>query len=290
MKNKKTVGIILAGGYGTRLYPLTSSFSKHLFQIYDKPMIYYSLSILFLAKIKDILIICTSRDHSFYKNLFNDGQDFGVNIKYLIQDDPKGIVHALSLSKNFCNNSNICTILGDNFFHSDNLTSLLTNSKKRSGASIFCYQVDNPSQYGILEIKNSKIKITEKPSKSSSNLAITGLYFFDNNIFKYIDQIKPSKRGEYEITDLINLYLNQDNLHYEVLGRGATWYDSGTIDDMLSVSNYVKLLQNRQNNIIACLEEISLNNNWISKFHLKKKFIKIKNNCNYSKYIWNLVS
>lgn len=290
MKNKKTIGIILAGGYGTRLYPLTNSFSKHLFQIYDKPMIYYSLSILFLAKIKDILIVCTMRDSNFYKNLFNDGKDFGVNIKYIIQDEPKGIVHALSLTKNFCSKSNICTILGDNFFHADNLTNLLAITKKRSGASIFCYHVDNPSQYGILEIKNSKIKITEKPSKTSSNLAITGLYFFDNNIFKYIDEIKPSKRGEYEITDLINFYLNNNSLNYEILGRGATWYDGGTIDDMLSISNFVKLLQNRQNNIIACLEEISLNNNWITRSYLIKKFNKIKNNCSYSKYIWNLVN
>ena len=285
-------GIILAGGMGTRMSPLTKAVNKQLLPIYDKPLIYYPLSILMLAKIKDILIIVNKGQLNQYKKLLPSGKNLGVKISYQEQDKPRGLPDAFILGERFINKSNVAMILGDNFFYGQNLSNLLIKCTKiKKGAKIILHNVQNPELFGVAKInsKNKKIiKIVEKPKKFISNNAITGLYFFDNNVVKYAKNLKPSKRGELEIIDLLNKYKNKNNLSAETIGRGGAWLDTGSIEDFYNTSSFVSALENRQGFKIACLEEIAFNYNWITKNEIKKA-INFYGNCIYSNYLKNLI-
>ena len=285
-------GIILAGGKGTRMSPLTKAVNKQLLPIYDKPLIFYPLSILMLSKIKDILIIVNKGQLDQYRKLIPDGKNLGVKITYKEQESPRGLPEAFTIGEKFIGKEKVALILGDNFFYGQNLSSLLKkliNLKK--GSTILLHKVKKPELYGVAKINNSKkvLKIKEKPSKFFSDLAITGLYFFDNKVIKYTKQLKPSKRGELEITDLLKKYLVNNNLNAEFLGRGGAWLDTGSIEDFYKTSAFVSAIENQQGFKIACLEEISLSNNWISKKEIKKS-IKFYGKCDYSKYLANLVN
>ncbi len=279
-------GIILAGGLGTRLSPLTKAVNKQLLPIYDKPLIFYPLSILMLANIRDILIIVNPGQLENFKNLLGDGKRYGIKIKYKIQNKPKGLPEAFILGKNFIKRDNVALILGDNFFYGQSLTSKLEKSlTHRNGARIFLKKVNNPENYGIAKIKKNQIdKIVEKPKKFVSEYAITGLYFFDNNVYKYAKTLRSSKRGELEITDLLNIYKKNKKLRFEHIGRGAVWSDAGKIDDMTNVSSFVQSVEKVQGIKIACLEEISLFKKWINKKTISKN-IKFYGNCEYSNYL-----
>tara|TARA_Y100000816_G_scaffold278609_1_gene249966 strand:+ start:1679 stop:2539 length:861 start_codon:yes stop_codon:yes gene_type:complete len=279
-------GIILAGGLGTRLSPLTKAVNKQLLPIYDKPLIFYPLSILMLANIRDILIIVNPGQLENFKNLLGDGKRYGIKIKYKIQNKPKGLPEAFILGKNFIKRDNVALILGDNFFYGQSLTSKLEKSlTHRNGARIFLKKVNNPENYGIAKIKKNQIdKIVEKPKKFVSEYAITGLYFFDNNVYKYAKTLRSSKRGELEITDLLNIYKKSKKLRFEHIGRGAVWSDAGKIDDMTNVSSFVQSVEKVQGIKIACLEEISLFKKWINKKTISKN-IKFYGNCEYSNYL-----
>jgi glucose-1-phosphate thymidylyltransferase len=279
-------GIILAGGSGTRLSPLTKAVNKQLLPIYDKPLIFYPLSILMLANIKNILIIVNPGQLENFKNLLGDGRRYGIKIQYKIQNKPKGLPEAFVLGKNFIKKDNVALILGDNFFYGQSLTSKLEKSLiHNNGARIFLKKVTKPENYGIAKIKKNKIeKIVEKPKKHLSKYAITGLYFFDNNVSKYAKKLKPSKRGELEITDLLNIYKKNKKLDFEYIGRGAVWSDAGKIDDMTNVSSFVESIEKVQGIKIACLEEISLSKKWINKKTILKN-LKFYGNCEYSKYL-----
>tara|TARA_Y100000590_G_scaffold438618_1_gene561657 strand:+ start:267 stop:1127 length:861 start_codon:yes stop_codon:yes gene_type:complete len=279
-------GIILAGGLGTRLSPLTKAVNKQLLPIYDKPLIFYPLSILMLANIRDILIIVNPGQLKNFKNLLGDGKRYGIKIKYKIQNKPKGLPEAFILGKNFIKRDNVALILGDNFFYGQSLTSKLEKSLiHRNGARIFLKKVNSPENYGIAKIKKNQIdKIVEKPKKFVSEYAITGLYFFDNNVYKYAKTLRSSKRGELEITDLLNIYKKNKNLRFEYIGRGAVWSDAGKIDDMTNVSSFVQSVEKVQGIKIACLEEISLFKKWINKKTISKN-IKFYGNCEYSNYL-----
>ena len=284
-------GIILAGGKGTRMSPLTKAVNKQLLPIYDKPLIFYPLSILMLSKIKDILIIVNKGQLDQYRKLIPDGKNLGVKITYKEQESPRGLPEAFTIGEKFIGKEKVALILGDNFFYGQNLSSLLKkliNLKK--GSTILLHKVKKPELYGVAKINNSKkvLKIKEKPSKFFSDLAITGLYFFDNKVIKYTKQLKPSKRGELEITDLLKKYLINNNLNAEFLGRGGAWLDTGSIEDFYKTSAFVSAIENQQGFKIACLEEISLNNNWISKKEIEKS-IKFYGNCEYSKYLKKLI-
>ena len=284
-------GIILAGGMGTRMSPLTKVVNKQLLPIYDKPLIYYPLSILMLAKIKDILIIVNKGQLNQYKKLFQNGKNLGIKIHYAEQEKPKGLPDAFVLGEKFIGKSNVALILGDNFFYGQNLSSTLINcSKLNKGAKVILYKVKKPELFGVAKIgplkKISIIK--EKPKKFISDLAITGLYFFDNKVIKYSKKLKPSKRGELEITDLLNLYKKDNKLYSEFLGRGAAWLDTGSIDDYYKTCSFVSNIENRQGFKIACLEEIAFNNNWIKKKEILNA-IKFYGNCEYSNYLKNLI-
>ena len=282
-------GIILAGGSGTRLSPLTKSTNKQLLPVHDKPMIFYPLSVMMLANIRKILMIVNPGQIESFKNLLGNGSRFGIDIKYKIQDKPRGLPDAFNLGRAFINKENVALILGDNFFYGQSLTKKLEKSSSySSGATIFLKEVNEPENYGVAKIRKNKIdKIIEKPKKFISSNAITGLYFFDKNVCNYASKLKPSKRGELEITDLINEYKKKNKLKFEIIGRGAIWSDAGKIEDLSNISNYVKSVEKVQGIKIACLEEISFLKKWIDK----KKIIenaKFYGNCDYSSYLKRL--
>ena len=282
-------GIILAGGFGTRLSPLTKAVNKQLLPIHDKPMIFYPLSIMMLSNIKVILMIVNPGQIENFRNLLGNGSRFGIKIIYKVQSKPRGLPDAFNLGKSFIGKDNVALILGDNFFYGQSLTKKLEKSSTHKvGATIFLKEVLNPKNYGVATIKNNKIEnIVEKPKKFVSNKAITGLYFFDKNVCKLAKKLKPSNRGELEITDLINEYKKTNMLKYELIGRGAIWSDAGKMNDLTNVSNYVKSVEEVQGIKIACLEEISLLKKWIDKKRIKQN-IKFYGNCEYSNYLKKL--
>ena len=284
-------GIILAGGSGTRLSPLTKSVNKQLLPINDKPMIFYPLSIMMLSNIKKILMIVNPGQIDNFKNLLGNGSKYGIEISYKIQDKPRGLPDAFNLGKNFINKDNVALILGDNFFYGQSLTKKLEKSyTHKNGATIFLKEVSRPENYGVAKIKKNKIeKIIEKPKKFISNKAITGLYFFDKNVSEYTRKLKKSKRGELEITDLIKEYKKKNKIKYEFIGRGAIWSDAGKMEDLNNVSNYVRSVEKVQGLKIACLEEISLMKGWINKNKIKQN-IKFYGNCEYSEYLKKIIS
>ena len=279
-------GVILAGGVGSRMSPLTKAVNKQLLPIYDKPLIYYPLSILMLSGIRDILIIVNKGQISQFSKILNDGSNIGIKITFLEQERPGGLPEAFIIGKDFIGKDNVALILGDNFFYGQSLTKkLLDSTKLKKGARIFLYPVKNPNLYGVAMLKNKRIvKIIEKPKITSSNLAVTGLYFFDNNVIKYSELLKPSKRGELEITDLLNRYLKNNKLNVEFIGRGSTWLDTGSIEDFYNASNFVSAVENRQGLKIACLEEISLQKKWITRNNLLNA-IEFYGKCDYAEYL-----
>ena len=284
-------GIILAGGKGTRMSPLTKAVNKQLLPIYDKPLIFYPLSILMLAKIKDILIIVNKGQLNQYKKIIPNGNNLGIKITYKEQETPKGLPDAFILGEKFIGKNNVALILGDNFFYGQNLsTNLINSAKLKKGAKVLLHKVTKPELFGVAKInnKNKIISIKEKPKKYLSDLAITGLYFFDNKVIEYSKKLKPSKRGEIEIVDLLNKYKKQNNLYANFLGRGGAWLDTGSMDDYYKTSAFVSAVENRQGVKIACLEEIALNNKWINKKHIKES-IRFYGNCDYSKYLSKLI-
>ena len=284
-------GIILAGGMGTRMSPLTKAVNKQLLPIYDKPLIFYPLSILMLAKIKDILIIVNKGQLEQYKKIIPNGKRLGINIQYKEQDTPRGLPDAFILGEQFINNQNVAMILGDNFFYGQSLSSMLhTCIKLNKGAKIILHKVLDPQKFGVAKIKKRKIlSIKEKPKKFFSDLAITGLYFFDKNVVKYSKELKPSKRNELEITDLLNKYKKNNSLSAEFIGRGGAWLDTGSIEDFYKTSNFVSSIENQQGFKIACLEEISFNNKWITKKEIENS-INFYGNCQYSNYLKKIIS
>ena len=286
-----TKGIILAGGTGSRMSPLTKAVNKQLLPIYDKPLIFYPLSILMLSKIKDILIIVNKGQLEQYKKIIPNGDNLGIKITYKEQDKPRGLPDAFVIGEKFIGKENVAMILGDNFFYGQNLTSkLLNNTKLKKGARVVLHKVQKPELFGVAKInKNNKIiSIKEKPKRYLSDLAITGLYFFDNNVVKFAKKLKPSKRGEVEIVDLLNFYKSKNQLTADLIGRGGAWLDTGSIEDFYKTSAFVSAIENRQGFKIACLEEISLNKKWISKKHVNEA-IKFYGNCEYSYYLKKLI-
>ena len=280
-------GIILAGGKGTRMSPLTKAVNKQLLPIYDKPLIFYPLSVLMLAKIRDILIIVNKGQLNQYKKIIPNGNNLGIKITYLEQSYPKGLPDAFILGEKFIGKENVSLILGDNFFYGQNLTKQLEkNTKLKKGARIILHKVNKPELYGVAKInnKNKVLKIKEKPKKFLSDLAITGLYFFDNKVVRYAKELTPSKRGEIEIVDLINKYKKNKNLSADIIGRGGAWLDTGSIEDFYKTSAFVSAIENRQGFKIACLEEIALNNGWIKKLEIQNA-INFYGNCDYSNYL-----
>ncbi len=284
-------GIILAGGMGTRMSPLTKAVNKQLLPIYDKPLIFYPLSILMLAKIKDILIVVNKGQLDQYKKIIPDGKKLGIKITYIEQDKPRGLPDAFILGEDFIKKQSVAMILGDNFFYGQSLSKMLKKCVKiNKGAKIILHKVLEPEKFGVAKIKKNKIlAIKEKPKKFVSDLAITGLYFFDKNVVRYSKQLKPSKRNELEITDLLNKYKNKNNLSAEFIGRGGAWLDTGSIEDFYKTSNFVSAIENQQGFKIACLEEISLNNKWITKKEVVSS-IKFYGNCQYSNYLKKMIS
>ncbi|MDC0521700.1 sugar phosphate nucleotidyltransferase [Candidatus Pelagibacter sp.] len=285
-------GIILAGGKGTRMSPLTKAVNKQLLPIYDKPLIFYPLSILMLAGIKDILIIVNKGQLEQYRKIIPNGNNLGIKISYLEQDKPRGLPDAFVIGEKFIGKDNVAMILGDNFFYGQNLTAKLrANTKIKKGARVVLHKVQYPEAFGVAKVdkKNRIISIKEKPKKFLSDLAITGLYFFDNNVVKLAKKLRPSKRGEVEIVDLLNLYKIKKQLSADIIGRGGAWLDTGSIEDFYKTSAFVSAIENRQGFKIACLEEIALNSKWINKSHIKKS-IKFYGNCEYSKYLNKLLA
>ena len=283
-------GIILAGGRGTRLSPLTKVINKQLLPLYDKPIIFYPLSVLMLAGIKDILIITNPEERKNFKKILGNGSNFGIKIQYTEQKKPNGLPEAFIIGKKFIKDQNVALILGDNFFYGQDFVKNLVKSLKLiEGSTIFTYPVSNPKHYGVVEFQGSKIKnIIEKPKKTNSNLAITGIYLFDKNVFNFTKQLKPSKRKELEIVDLIKKYLKIKKLNIEFIGRGNAWLDTGSVNSLLKTSEFVANIENRQGLKIACLEEIALNNKWISKSTIQKQ-INFYGSCDYSKYLKKLI-
>jgi len=284
-------GIILAGGMGTRMSPLTKAVNKQLLPIYDKPLIFYPLSILMLAKIRDVLIIVNKGQLDQYRKLIPDGKKLGMKIEYIEQDKPRGLPDAFILGKKFIKKDNVAMILGDNFFYGQSLSKMLFDCVKiNKGAKVVLHKVSNPEKFGVATVKGKKIlSIKEKPKNSKSDLAVTGLYFFDNKVVKFANKLKPSKRNELEIVDLLNSYRKINQLSSEFLGRGGAWLDTGSIEDFYKTSNFVSAIENLQGFKIACLEEISLNNNWINKNKVYEA-IKFYGNCDYSKYLKKIIS
>ena len=283
-------GIILSGGKGTRMSPLTKAVNKQLLPIYDKPLIYYPLSILMLAKIRDVLIVVNKGQLEQYKKLLPDGKHLGIKISYVEQDKPRGLPDAFILGEKFIGKSGVSLILGDNFFYGQYLSEKLKQSiKVKNGAKVFLHKVKSPEKYGVAKIKKNKIMlIKEKPKKYFSDFAITGLYFFDKNVVRYSKELKPSKRGELEITDLLNKYKKKNKLSADFIGRGGAWLDTGSISDYYKTSNFVSAIENRQGFKIACIEEIAFLNKWITKKHVKNS-IKFYGNCEYSTYLKKLI-
>ena len=280
-------GIILAGGKGTRMSPLTKAVNKQLLPIYDKPLIFYPLSILMLAKIRDILIIVNKGEIEQYKKILPNGKNLGINLEFKEQEKPNGLPEAFIIGKDFIKKDKVALILGDNFFYGQSLSTLLLNSiKLKNGANIILNKVKNPELYGVAKI-NKKKKISylkEKPKNNISNYAITGLYFFDNNVINLSKNLKKSKRGELEILDLLKIYNSKNKLNFKLLGRGSVWLDTGSINDFYNASSFVNTIENRQGFKIACLEEIAFNNKWIKKKHILNA-IKFYGNCEYSRYL-----
>ncbi|MBI9053489.1 MAG: glucose-1-phosphate thymidylyltransferase RfbA [Bacteroidales bacterium] len=280
-------GIILAGGAGTRLYPITKSISKQIIPIYDKPMIYYPLSVLMLAGIRDILIISTPKDIHLYEDLLGDGTQFGIKISYEIQPSPDGLAQAFIIGEKFIGNDNVCLILGDNIYYGYGFTKVLKHASKiNDGAVVFGYYVNDPNRYGVVEFdQDGSVKsIEEKPEIPKSNYAITGLYFYSNDVVEKAKNLKPSNRGELEITDLNKLFLNENRLKVELLGRGYAWLDTGTHDSLLQASNYVATIEERQGLKIACIEEIAYKKGFISRDQLLSLGNELKNN-QYGQYL-----
>ena len=284
-------GIELAGGMGTRMRPLTKSVNKQLLPVYDKPLLFYPLSILMLAGIKDILIIVNKGQLQQFKKLLPNSKNLGIKITFAEQKYPKGLPDAFIIGEKFIGNDSVALILGDNFFYGQNLTKKLQECRRlKNGAKIFLHPVNNPSQYGVVKIndRNKIIKIVEKPKKFISNFAITGLYFFDNKVVKLSKALKPSKRKEIEIVDLLKKYNKKNKLSAEFIGRGGAWLDTGSIKDFYEASSFVSALENRQGLKIACLEEIALGNKWVNKKHILSA-IKFYGKCEYSNYLWKLI-
>ena len=289
MVNRK--GVILAGGNGTRLYPVTKSISKQILPVYDKPMIFYPLTTLMLAGIRDILIITTRRDLPLFCDLLGDGEQWGISLNYEIQDHPGGIAQAFTLGRNFINNSPTALILGDNLFYGHDLVKKLKKANDlKSGALIFGYQVSDPERYGVMSLdkKNKIIDIEEKPSLPKSNYAVTGLYFYDNKVCDFAQNIVPSKRGELEITDINLEYLKINELHGEILGRGFSWLDTGTFKSLHDASLYISSIQERQGTMIACPEEVAFNNRWIGKDEVEKLAFSLNNY--YGDYLLKVIN
>lgn len=287
-------GIILAGGSATRLYPTTQILSKHLLPIYNKPMILYPLSVLMLAGIKDILLIVTKRDIDSFKKLLEDGQYLGINISYEIQEEPNGLAEAFILGEDFIKNDSCCLILGDNIFYGAGLKAIVEECTSldslNGGAITFAYSVKDPHRFGVVDFDNNfnALSIEEKPQVPKSNFALTGLYFYDNNVVQYAKKIKPSQRGELEITDINKMYLESKKLKVKVLGRGFTWLDAGTPSSMLRASMFVQTIENRQGYKIACLEEIAYLNGWISNDTLRKR-AEMLHKSEYGQYLLELI-
>ena len=286
-----TKGIILAGGSGSRLYPSTLSVSKQLLPVHDKPMIYYPLSTLMLAGVKDILIITTQEDNERFKKLLKDGSQWGVNISYAVQDKPNGIAEAIIISENFIKDNNFILILGDNIFYGNNIISIMNEAMKiKHGATIFAYSVKNPNRYGVVELNSEgkPMKLIEKPEKTKSTLAVTGIYFYDKTAIELAKKLKPSSRGEYEITELNKIYLEEKRLNVQIMGRGYAWFDAGTHSSLLEASQFIATIENRQNFKIACPEEIAFNNKYINKEQLLNIANHYKDN-EYSKYLHKII-
>jgi glucose-1-phosphate thymidylyltransferase len=284
-------GIILAGGTGSRMSPLTKAVNKQLLPVYDKPLIFYPLSILMLAKIKDILIIVNKGQLDQFKKILPNGKNLGIKITYAEQEKPKGLPDAFIVGEKFIGKHNVALILGDNFFYGQSLVERLNkNAKLSSGASVFVHSVAKPELYGVAKLNKYKkiIQIKEKPKKFISNNAITGLYFFDNKVIKFSKKLKPSKRGEIEIVDLLNEYKKRNKLYADFIGRGGAWLDTGSMEDFYKTTAFVSSIENRQGFKIACLEEIAYNYHWINKSHIKDS-IKFYGNCDYSKYLLRLI-
>jgi glucose-1-phosphate thymidylyltransferase len=283
-------GIILAGGKGSRLSPLTKIINKQLLPLYDKPLIFYPLSVLMLAGIRDILIITNPNEEINFQKILGNGSMFGIKITYINQDRPNGLPEAFIIGEKFINNQDVALILGDNFFYGQGFTKkLIQQTRINKGSTIFLYQVNNPQDYGIVEIKNKKIiSIKEKPKFSNSKLAITGLYFFDKKVINFSKKLKPSKRGELEMVDLFKKYLKINKLNVNLLGRGSAWLDTGTIKNLFQTTEFISSIEERQGLKIACLEEIGLNNRWIDKNSIKRS-IKFYGKCEYSNYLKNLI-
>ncbi|MBR4114496.1 MAG: glucose-1-phosphate thymidylyltransferase RfbA [Bacteroidales bacterium] len=280
-------GIILAGGSGTRLYPITKSISKQLVPIYNKPMIYYPLSVLMLADIRDILIITTPEDQSMFMRLLGDGSQWGINLQYAIQPSPDGLAQAFLIGEEFIGNDSCCLILGDNIFFGHDFGKLLAQTAKNTnGATVFGYFVNDPERYGVVEFDENRkvISLEEKPKNPKSNYAVTGLYFYNNTVVSKAKSLKPSARGELEITDLNKLYLNEGSLDVKLLGRGIAWLDTGTHDSLLEASNYVSAIENRQGLMVACLEEIAYSKKYISREKLLELAEPLKKN-EYGQYL-----
>ncbi len=284
-----TKGIILAGGMATRLFPITKTITKQLLPIYDKPMIYYPLTLLMLAKIRDIAIIVSPEQKKNFYSVLKDGSQWGIKLTYLLQNKPDGIGQAYIIAEKFLNNNNSLMILGDNLFYGNKIQLILKNILEKKIPSIFGYKVSDPERYGVISFNGNKVtKIIEKPKRPASNFVVTGLYYLDKNASKYAKTIKKSKRGELEISDILNIYLKNKNLHTELFGRGFAWLDTGTADSLLDASNFVKTIQARQGSIVGSPEEISLLNKWISKNKIKN-MIKTNNKSEYFNYLNRLI-
>ncbi|WP_270689639.1 glucose-1-phosphate thymidylyltransferase RfbA [Aeromonas sp. D3] len=284
-------GIILAGGSGTRLYPITMGVSKQLLPVYDKPMIYYPLSVLMLAGIRDILIITTPEDQTSFQRLLGDGSQFGISLTYAVQPTPDGLAQAFIIGEEFISNDSVCLILGDNMFWGQGFSPMLLDAAgRKEGATVFGYKVQDPERFGIVEFddKQSVISIEEKPAQPKSHFAVTGLYFYDNQVVDFAKQVEPSKRGELEITSINQMYLERNQLNVELLGRGFAWLDSGTHESLLEASNFVATIEARQGFKIACLEEIALRNGWLSSSDVAIVAQRMAKN-GYGQYLLDLI-
>jgi glucose-1-phosphate thymidylyltransferase len=285
-------GIILAGGSGTRLYPITKGVSKQLLPVYDKPMIYYPLSVLMLSGIRDILIITTPEDQSGFIRTLGDGSNFGINLTYAVQPSPDGLAQAFIIGEEFIGNDNVCLVLGDNIFWGQGFTPILKRAvEKQNGATVFGYQVNDPERFGVVEFDSKKnaVSLEEKPKNPKSNFAVTGLYFYDNSVVEMAKRVKPSDRGELEITTLNQMYLEQGNLSVETLGRGFAWLDTGTYESLLEAAMFVETIEKRQGYKVACLEEIAFNQGWLTVDEVKSSASVLSKN-SYGQYLLDIIN